>query len=476
MMKIRHLLLFLLLLAQTACSTLPQRWVKDVDDMTVVLLGPLYEETEKYNFRYPLLLQSVLNEITSEQKTILAASDDERIARLRNSSWFLENRRVQKLKSQLVSLEQEVVKETKATLSAKKQIRAIRQEIRGILVEKAATLQDAAAYPDLKIVYESNPGFTHKVNRAWHQITRIKEANRGVFDNLAMGKYLQELKLHENLFSLAIRIVPPAPGELEQLRLQGYRFINVDNKLVDANGFDFIIKTTPQTLREDLTRAIVRLITSNDFSTPSLGPMGFVKLENGCFEMMREQTQKECVEDIYMARYPVTVQQWVAIMGGGDEPFLKQQNPLNPVVNVSWDRVQAFLNALNGQSKLNYRLPTEAEWEYACRSHGSSLRYGTGTDEISYRSANYLENAENRAWTGLSPVGSFYPNLIGLYDMSGNSWEWTEDKAPFEGHGSKYVIKGGSFDSGKDSLACHQRSSSRSDMPVLDVGFRLVID
>lgn len=464
---------WVLLLLMSSCSTAPQRWARDVDEVKIVLLGPLYEEKERYNFKYPLLLQSVLNEVTSRQKELLNDSAEDRNFRWRWSNWCLENQEILELKTQVKAL---AANGGDRDNSNKEQIRVLKQKINDIVSQKTQSQPPLSSFPELKVVYESNEGFTNKVNRAWHQIIKIKEGNRGVFDNIAIANYLQELELHDNLFSLAVRIVPPPPGDLNHIRLQGYRFINVDDKLVDANGFDFTFRTTPERLREDLTRIIVRLIISSDFSTPSLGTMGFVRLKQGCLEEGEERAETECVEDIYIGRYPVTVQQWASVLGRKEDAFLKKQNPLNPVVNVSLEEVQIFIKRLNSESKLNYRLPTEAEWEYACKSNGTSLVYGTGTNRISHRSSNFLGTGEKDTWLGLSPVGSFYPNLIGLYDMSGNSWEWTDDEADFEGRGTKHVIKGGSFDSVPSALSCRHSDSALIHRPALDIGFRLVID
>jgi formylglycine-generating enzyme required for sulfatase activity len=200
-----------------------------------------------------------------------------------------------------------------------------------------------------------------------------------------------------------------------------------------------------------------------------------------------KQHEVTLTKPFYMGKYEVTQEQWESVMG---------KNPSDtkgaklPVKDVSWEDCQEFIKKLNKKTDGGYRLPTEAEWEYACRA-GTTTAYSFG-DKITPKDANYhdskLQKPESEQVT--SVVGSYKPNAFGLYDMHGNVWEWCEDrfgdyprgsvtnpKGPstgvYTGDFVHRVLRGGSFNHNV-SLS---RSSYRSDEPTviykLQVGVRL---
>jgi len=171
----------------------------------------------------------------------------------------------------------------------------------------------------------------------------------------------------------------------------------------------------------------------------------------------------------------VTQRQWIAVMGSNPSNF---KNPDAPVERVTWFDVQEFLRRLNARDNRHYRLPTEAEWEYACRA-GTTKAYAFGR-ELSTKDANYDGKATMR-------VASFKPNAWGLYDMHGNVWEWCADEYcpyssdavsdPVNRCGSPYkVIRGGSWYFGADSARSALRYTHEPRLRGFSIGFRVVRD
>jgi len=164
-----------------------------------------------------------------------------------------------------------------------------------------------------------------------------------------------------------------------------------------------------------------------------------------------------------LGKHEVTQGQWQAVMGNNPSNF--QNCGANcPVEKVSWDAIQIFLKKLNQQTGYRYRLPTEAEWEYACRSGGKNQTYCGGNDADSL--AWYPSNSKRKT----HPVGQKRANGFGLYDMSGNVFEWVQDwKGAYSSgqvtaptgpsSGSYRVYRGGSW----YSYITYSRSVNRDD-------------
>ena len=181
----------------------------------------------------------------------------------------------------------------------------------------------------------------------------------------------------------------------------------------------------------------------------------------------------------YIGKYEVTQELWKAVMGSNPSNF----NGDNlPVENVSWNDVQEFLRKLNAMTGKNYRLPTEAEWEFAARGGNSSRGYKYSGSNSLGSVAWYADNSGIRTHA----VGTKSPNELGIYDMSGNVWEWCQDwwgdyssssqrnpKGP--NSGSTRVFRGGSCVSGAGDCRVSYRFSNTTDLRSISLGFRLAL-
>lgn len=157
-----------------------------------------------------------------------------------------------------------------------------------------------------------------------------------------------------------------------------------------------------------------------------------IYVKGGCYQMGDtfgdgEEDEKPahnvCVNDIYIGKYEVTQGQWKAVMGDNPSVYNKCGDQC-PVEMVSWNDVQKFIRKLNQQTGVTYRLPTEAEWEYAARSGGKKEKWA-GTSSKS-KLGDYAWYANNSRGT-THPVGLKKPNGLGIYDMTGNVDEWVQD-------------------------------------------------
>jgi len=254
--------------------------------------------------------------------------------------------------------------------------------------------------------------------------------------------------------------------------------------------------------------SICAAITAVRMSVPSICPvtltdpttgMVFHKVTGGTFTMGDTfgdsgTTSEEfplhqvTLSDFYIGKYEVTQAEWQTVMTGNTNSisatpsFFPTCGTSCPVEQVNWNEIQIFINRLNTQSGKNYRLPTEAEWEYAARSGGQSQKYSGGSDinAVAWYIVNYTGSTHK--------VGQKQANGLGLYDMSGNVWEWVSDWYGTYGSaaqtnptgpisGSYRFFRGGGF----VDNAYNARTSFRFPYPPdfrsyrrSDLGFRLV--
>lgn len=240
-------------------------------------------------------------------------------------------------------------------------------------------------------------------------------------------------------------------------------------------------------------------VSGPGYIDPSTG-MSFVKVPAGCFKMGcgdwhwssakgsncecdEKPVRDICLDQFYIGQFEVTQGQWQQVMGNNPS-FGSDCGQDCPVENVSFESVRQFISKLNAMQKNGgrYRLPTEAEWEYACRSGGKKELFCGGN--IVGPLAWYRVNSKGRSHR----VGARQPNGLGIYDMSGNVLEWcsnfyglysqsesTNPKGPVKG--ISRVIRGGSWGSYTGRFC---RSAYREEYIPRDaskfIGFRLVWD
>jgi formylglycine-generating enzyme required for sulfatase activity len=216
--------------------------------------------------------------------------------------------------------------------------------------------------------------------------------------------------------------------------------------------------------------------------------MEFVLIDAGTFQMgaadgweLERLVHSVCISlPFYLGKYPVTQAQWATVMGNNPSAF--KGHPDWPVESVSWEHVQGFIQKLNARGNDEYyRLPTEAEWEYACRA-GSTTVYCFGDDSSQLGEyAWYRENAGGQP----HPVGLLKPNAWGLYDMHGNVWEWVQDwygpyvaeavpNPPGASSGVDRVNRGGSWVFDDRFCRSAARGHVTPDHCAYDLGFRLL--
>jgi hypothetical protein len=215
----------------------------------------------------------------------------------------------------------------------------------------------------------------------------------------------------------------------------------------------------------DLLSGSYRLIPAGAFV------MGSPEDEKGRYDNER-QHPVEITQPFLLKTTAVTQAQWQAIMS--DNPAYFQGDDRRPVEQVSWEDAVRFCEALSAQTGGAYRLPTEAEWEYACRAGTTGARYGD-LDAVAW----YGNNAQRTT----RPVGEKQPNPRGLYDMLGNVWEWCQDwydehpsepqrdpKGPPSGDGR--VVRGGAWNGVARFCRAAQRNGLAPATRINVIGFR----
>jgi len=257
--------------------------------------------------------------------------------------------------------------------------------------------------------------------------------------------------------------------------------------------------------------AIPAVINAETPDLDSTTGMEFVFIKGGCYEMgdsagdgdaNERPVHTVCINDFSIGKYDITNAQFRKFRphhDSGKYEGLTLNGDMQPVVNVSWYDAVAFAKWLSEKTGHTYRLPTEAEWEFAARAGTKTSRFWGNDSDEACKYANVADiTAKKRwpRWTTFScedgyavsaPVGSFKPNGYGLYDMLGNVWQWTEDvydsaaytKLPkndpvYEGSGEYRVMRGGGWSNGPLGVRSSHRVGLSPAFGHHALGFRLV--
>ncbi len=258
-----------------------------------------------------------------------------------------------------------------------------------------------------------------------------------------------------------------------------------------SNGGQYPYFTLLTNIEPSTTNTNVPVSTQTS-NTEEADAYGLIPIKGGAFIMgCTDEQGSDCdtdekpshrvtLSDFQLGKYEVTQAQWNKIMGSNPSKFSNCDEC--PVEQVSWDDIQAFLRKLNSQTGKNYRLPTEAEWEYAARGGNKSAGYKYAGSNTIGDVAWFTENAGSKT----HPVGGKRANELGLYDMSGNVWEWCQDwKGDYSsgsqanpsgaGTGSSRVIRGGSWGYPAGYCRVSRRGYDAPTRRYYSLGFRLAL-
>ena len=233
-------------------------------------------------------------------------------------------------------------------------------------------------------------------------------------------------------------------------------------------------------------------------------------IEGGCFTMGSSVTERDrgrdeaphqvCVKGFWVGKNEISNRQFRRFRpthNSGSFQGRSLNDDAQPAVNLNWDDAQAFAEWLSWEagSGQRFRLPTEAEWEYAARA-GATTRYAWGND-IDPRQANFSDRNDptgasignlDDGYAVTAPVRSYLPNALGLYDMTGNAWEWTcSDYNPNYGgdeqrcstaraNEGQRVVRGGSWNNGAGDLRLAKRLARKPDYRDAMTGFRVIME
>jgi len=218
-----------------------------------------------------------------------------------------------------------------------------------------------------------------------------------------------------------------------------------------------------------------------------------VLVPSGCAEvgtlLMDQQSnplRQVCLDAFMIGKYEVTFREYDVFAEATRRPAPHDVNfgrDYRPVIDITWFDAVAYAQWLSDKTGKSYRLPTDAEWEYAAKFGTEfGFNYGWG-GEVGLDRANCRDCSSESEARMTVPVGSFDANSLGLFDIHGNVWEWSSDcfysdspKVVNDMHCEVGVVRGGSWDSASDELVFWLRAPQVSTRSAQDIGFRLVLE
>ena len=343
----------------------------------------------------------------------------------------------------------------------------------------------ADKYADNVILWYNQVGISFEINLDDLQFGRPRQHRKNIWyvdvhagkklDGLYMGRKLNRRMLRQ-IFRIAFEF---QAGVLNEFRIAG---------ITTSSGNEMVTDNTPENTPKPAPE------TEPSTTRYSWEPeMVFVK--GGTFTMGCTSEQSDCdddekpvhevtVDDFYMGKYEITQKQWREVMGSDPVELNFKGCDDCPVERVSWNDIQEFIKKLNQKTGKKYRLPTEAEWEYAARGgvNGSNTKYAgsNNINEVAWCNGNSNDNTH--------PVGQKQRNELGIYDMSGNVWEWCADwydsnyysNSPRNNpqgpsSGSHRVLRGGSWYFSAHYCRVANRFNYTPDNRFFSYGFRLAV-
>jgi eukaryotic-like serine/threonine-protein kinase len=285
------------------------------------------------------------------------------------------------------------------------------------------------------------------------------------------------------------RSLSPGENQPPQTTRQKFSFQTAKLEIVTTNAGIF-------GLGKEVSSEITRISGSAEYVTEDLGGVQLELLYIPAGSCMMGSNESESEQPIhrvnlsafYMGKYAITQEQYEAVMGENPSRF-KESN--RPVESVSWDEGMEFCAKLSELTGHKYSLPSESQWEYACRGGTTTpFCFGEtiGTNLVNYDgNMTYQQGLKGKYREQTTPVGYFWPNPFGLYDMHGNVWEWcldpchenylgapTDGSAWIETENNCCLLRGGSWDEFPNNCRSSSRSWDERDGRDDTYGFRVV--